>query len=209
MEENKNTVEAYKDLLSAQKEIGVILKEKDNPYFKSKYADINVMLAEVKPKLNAHNWVLLQALTTVDGKLGLRTILVHTNGTKFEDFCPLPETVKAQEAGSAITYFRRYAIQSLLALEADDDDGNVASGKTAAPVAKTFTPAPAAPAPAKGRGRPKKEVGEKPAYPENDSDEIPFETDEEKATRLAKEEAKKNPPAKPAKPADDDLDFIG
>jgi hypothetical protein len=29
--------------------------------------------------------------------------------------------------GSAITYFRRYALQSLFALEAVDDDGNVAS----------------------------------------------------------------------------------
>jgi hypothetical protein len=36
--------------------------------------------------------------------------------------CPLPELADAQKAGSAITYFRRYALQSLLALEAEDDD---------------------------------------------------------------------------------------
>ena len=47
-----------------------------------------------------------------------------------ESQCPLPEVTDAQKAGSAITYFRRYALQSLLALEAEDDDGNTASSKS-------------------------------------------------------------------------------
>ena len=38
----------------------------------------------------------------------------------------LPEISDPQKLGSAITYFRRYTLQSLLALQAEDDDGNKA-----------------------------------------------------------------------------------
>jgi len=44
---------------------------------------------------------------------------------------PLPEAPDAQKYGSAITYFRRYALQSLFLLEAEDDDGNNAVKKPA------------------------------------------------------------------------------
>jgi hypothetical protein len=41
----------------------------------------------------------------------------------------LPEVGKPQEYGSAITYFRRYSLQALLGLMAEDDDGNASSGR--------------------------------------------------------------------------------
>lgn len=127
----------YEKLLEVQKEIGAIKKDSKNPFFKSSYFDINSLLAEVKPVLNKHGLVLTQALTHIDGKLALATTLssserlggaVSGRDLKFDQdiisaTCPLPETTDAQKAGSAITYFRRYALQSLLALEAEDDDG--------------------------------------------------------------------------------------
>jgi hypothetical protein len=120
----------YKKLLKIQKEIGAIKKTETNPYFKSKFFDINVLLETVKPTLNAEGIVLTQALSHVDGKLGLKTTLVDTDtGETIEDVAVLPTLDDPQKAGSAVTYFRRYAIQSLLALEAEDDDGNKASGK--------------------------------------------------------------------------------
>ena len=124
----------YKKLLAIQQEIGAIKKDATNPFFKSKYFDINSLLEQVKPVLNKHGVVLLQGLTSIEGKLALSTRLVTelnaVNDTMVEFICPLPETADAQKAGSAITYFRRYALQSLLALEAEDDDANDASGKT-------------------------------------------------------------------------------
>jgi hypothetical protein len=133
----------YKKLLEIQKEIGAIKKDATNPFYKSKYFDINSLLEQVKPILNKHGVVLLQGLTNIDGKLALETKLISgdynkeldanggtfkgepiINGDTIKYVCPLPETVDAQKAGSAITYFRRYALQSLLALEAEDDDGN-------------------------------------------------------------------------------------
>ncbi len=117
-------------LLEAQKEIGAIKRDNENSFFKGhKYFDINAILREVKPILNKHGLVLIQALDIIGDKNGLSTVLIDsTSGEKIQSGILLPTFAKPQEMGSAITYFRRYAIQSLLALEAEDDDGNVASG---------------------------------------------------------------------------------
>ena len=116
----------YEKLLEVQKEIGAIKKEETNPFFKSKYFDINGLLAAVKPVLNKYGLVLTQGLTHIEGKLALHTAIADVDGenTVIQDTCPIPETTDAQKAGSAITYFRRYALQSLLALEAEDDDAS-------------------------------------------------------------------------------------
>lgn len=133
----------YEKLLKVQMEIGAIKKDSENPLFKSKYFDINSLLAVVKPVLNKHGLVLTQGLTHINGKLALETRLSNVqemiNGLnqpispkldgEIFNISPLPEGLDAQKTGSAITYFRRYALQSLLALEADDDDANYASGK--------------------------------------------------------------------------------
>jgi hypothetical protein len=124
----------YQKLLEAQKKIKSIKKDNDNPFFKSKYFDINSILAEVKPVLNEQGLVLTQALTmSVFGevsKMGIKTQITDAeSGQEIHEFCEIPTGLDAQKTGSAITYFRRYALQSLLALEAEDDDGNVASEK--------------------------------------------------------------------------------
>lgn len=114
-------------LLAIQKAIKPIVKDKANPFFKSKYADINALLAEVKPILNEHSVILLQPTTAT----GLSTILLDadTGDTLAQSEITIPPVQDPQKMGSAITYYRRYALQSLLALEAEDDDGNHASGK--------------------------------------------------------------------------------
>jgi len=120
-------------LLEAQKQIGAIKKDSDNPYFKSKYFDINAILAEVKPKLNALGLVLTQELVTKDGKTGIETAIFDADGgDAFAAFCEIPQGATPQQTGSSITYFRRYALQSMLALEAEDDDANEVSGKRVA-----------------------------------------------------------------------------
>lgn len=137
----------YQKLLEVQKEIGAIKKDNDNPFFKSKYFDINSLLAAVKPVLNKHGLVLTQGLTNLSGPQGDSILALSTKITLAEEnpllkttkegienvfineieyTCPLPSAPDAQKYGSAITYFRRYALQSLLALEAEDDDGQLA-----------------------------------------------------------------------------------
>jgi hypothetical protein len=131
-----------KKLLAIQKEIGAIKKDSENPFFKSKYFDINTLLEQVKPILHKHDVVVTQPLSNIDGKLALKTKLIdcETGEVIDEDICPLPEMPDPQKSGSAITYFRRYALQSLLALEAEDDDANLASTKPKTAPQATITP---------------------------------------------------------------------
>ncbi len=143
------TTSMKEKLLKIQMEIGAIKKDSVNPHFKNRYFDINTLLEVVKPVLNKHGVVLMQGLTTIDSntavRLGIETVLIDTEAvssrgltltgdmaTQISFTCPLPDCADAQKYGSAITYFRRYALQSLLALEAEDDDGNT----TVKPVAK-------------------------------------------------------------------------
>ena len=49
------------------------------------------------------------------------------SGQSVRSCIKLPMLTDPQKVGSAITYFRRYSLQSLLALQTDDDDGNKAS----------------------------------------------------------------------------------
>ena len=120
----------YKKLLEVQKEIGAIHKDSKNPFFKSKYFDINSLLEAVKPVLNKHGIVLLQPLTHIDGHTAIKTILIEAEtGQTIEDTCPITENPDPQKMGSAVTYYRRYSLQSILGLQAEDDDGNKASGK--------------------------------------------------------------------------------
>ena len=108
-----------------QGEIEAITKDATNPYFKSKYFDINSLLAEIKPILQKHGVVILQPLTTVGERSVLRTIIFSADDVNdaIESTVYLPENIDPQKMGSAITYFRRYALQSLLLLQAEDADG--------------------------------------------------------------------------------------
>lgn len=133
----------YQKLFEVQKEIKPIVKDSTNPYFNSQYFDINKIIETVKPILNKANLVVLQPIIVQDNRTALKTVVVDVDsGEQVESVCYLPDNVKPQEMGSAITYFRRYALQSLLFLQAEDDDGNVSSN--AQP--KDFAPRKVAPA---------------------------------------------------------------
>lgn len=112
MEKNLQT-----QLLEFQKEISVIKKDSKNPHFKNTYASLTQILSEVKPVLNKVGVLITQPIT--DGKVG--TVLSFGADT-LVSLIDLPINLTPQQLGSAITYYRRYTLASLLALEIDDDD---------------------------------------------------------------------------------------
>jgi hypothetical protein len=114
-------------LLEFQKRVHAIAKDSTNPFFKSNYFDINKLLEEVKPILNELELVLIQPLKVIDGKNVLTTKLISNDKVIAESEIILPDLQDPQKIGSAITYYRRYSIQSLLLLQAVDDDANLAS----------------------------------------------------------------------------------
>ena len=113
----------YNKLFTLQNELGAISKDATNPFYKSKYFDINSLIGQLKPLLQKHNLVLLQPINNNQ----VRSVIYDLDGGSVESSIELPNNLDAQKLGSAITYFRRYTLTSLLALQAVDDDGNLAA----------------------------------------------------------------------------------
>jgi hypothetical protein len=121
-------MEIYKKLLAAKKELGKISKDSTNPFFKSKYFDVNALLEHVEPILQSHGLLLMQPIE--DGLLVKTVIYDCDSGESVSSEMNLPSLNDPQKIGSAITYYRRYTLQSLLGLQAEDDDANKASRPT-------------------------------------------------------------------------------
>mgnify|MGYP003651190981 CR=1 FL=1 len=111
----------YKQLLEVQKEVGAISKDSKNPFFKSKYFDINKLIEVVNPVLSKHGLVLLQPIE--DNKVYSRLFDAESEKS-VESWLELPNLTDPQKIGSAISYYRRYTLSSLLGLQAEDEDGN-------------------------------------------------------------------------------------
>ena len=117
----------YTKLSAVKKEIGAISKDSTNPFFKSKYFDINGLLKHVEPLLDKNGLLLLQPI--IKGEVFSEIIDVE-NGDSVTSSMLLPNIQDPQKVGSAVTYYRRYTLQSLLGLQAEDDDANAASKAT-------------------------------------------------------------------------------
>jgi hypothetical protein len=102
-----------------QDKIGKLTK--DTKGYNYKYFDINQLLEKVRPLLREEGLVITQPI--LDGYV--TTIIADEKDStqNLQSSIKLPENVEPQKLGSAITYYRRYSLVSLLALEAEDDDG--------------------------------------------------------------------------------------
>lgn len=114
----------YPKLHAAKQKIGKVVKNANNPHFKKSYADINALVESVEPLLIEQGLLLLQPIE--DGVVSTLIIDIET-GDKVESSMRLDTNLNSQQQGSQITYYRRYTLQSLLSLQAEDDDANSAS----------------------------------------------------------------------------------
>lgn len=121
-------------LTKAQAKIGAASKDATNPFFKSHYADLGSVMSVCKGPLLEHGISVLQ-LVGSDGNGGyLETVLLHESGEFISDRMKLVcvKQHDPQAMGSAISYARRYALQSALFIPAVDDDGENAQVHTRA-----------------------------------------------------------------------------
>jgi hypothetical protein len=116
--------ELLKALSNVKKEVGSLSKTETNPFFKSKYFDINSLIQQVDPLLEKYGLLLLQPIE--NGNVISKIYHVET-AESLSSSIILPNLTDPQKLGSAITYYRRYTLQSLLGLQAEDDDANKAS----------------------------------------------------------------------------------
>jgi len=112
----------YSKIAAVKSEIGTLTKKSDNPFYKSKYLELSDLLEAVEPLLHKNGLVLMQPI--VNGEVRSEIYDIET-GEVVISAIKLPEINDPQKLGSAITYFRRYTLQSLLSLQATDDDANI------------------------------------------------------------------------------------
>lgn len=140
-------------MAKAQGQMKGAVKDSANPFFSSKYADLESVWDACREPLSGNGLCVIQTprvkfvgspepyeWTSKGGekRYGVRVVtqvsvvtrLIHTSGQWLQDVTStiLP-TGDAQAVGSAITYLRRYALQSVAGIAPEDDDGNKATGK--------------------------------------------------------------------------------
>jgi hypothetical protein len=131
MNSSPTIVKIASALVKAQSEMSNAVKGSNNPFFKKAYADINAIREAVLPALNLHGITAIQPTTVIDGIDYVETILLHESGEFISSLTRIvvDKVNDAQRHGSGLSYARRYALQSICNIGAEDDDANKATGK--------------------------------------------------------------------------------
>ena len=112
----------------AQSVMGGAHKGANNPFFKSKYADLGAVIEVVREPFFDNGLSYIQFPIEDNGRIGVETILMHVSGEWISNsFTVQLSKQDAQGAGSAITYCKRYGLQAVAGIPSEDDDGNSAS----------------------------------------------------------------------------------
>jgi len=128
--------ELYTALAKAQSEMEVAELNGENPYFKSRYADLSSVVMASRPHLTKNGLsVIQQIIPTSDGQNILHTRLCHASGQWVESrMRVVPPKNDIQTLGSYLTYLRRYTYAAIVGCVTgdEDDDGEVAMADTRA-----------------------------------------------------------------------------
>lgn len=117
-------------LAKAQSQISGAVKDAANPFFKSKYADLESVWQACRKPLTDNGLSVTQTSRYTPDGLMLVTTLLHTSGEWIAGEMPvLVKDNSPQAQGSGLTYARRYALAALVGIYQTDDDGEAAQGR--------------------------------------------------------------------------------
>ena len=129
-----------KALSQAQKEFEPATKDKNNPFYRSRYASISAFLGACRVALSSNNLAVVQRPQATDGTVvSLETVIMHESGEWMSGLIVLRPAAKydpkgkeipvdPQRYGSALKYARRQSLEAMLGLSTEeDDDANAAS----------------------------------------------------------------------------------
>lgn len=134
MKTSESIKEIATALVKAQTNIKAAIKDATNPFFKNKYADLASVIEAVRPHLNTAGICFLQPATSDEHGVSVETVLLHCSGEWISETLHMPVNKQdAQAVGSAITYGRRYGLQSFTGVPSEDDDGEAATRTANAP----------------------------------------------------------------------------
>lgn len=116
-------------LCKAQAKFEGASKDKVNPHFRSKYADLGNVVDAIKEPLAAHGLSFVQVVHDAEAAAKIETIILHSSGEWLScGVTSVPVTKNdAQGYGSAMTYCRRYSLSAAFGIAPEDDDGNAAA----------------------------------------------------------------------------------
>lgn len=127
MQTSDKIAELAAALAKAQGEMSHAAKDRANPAFKARYADLASVLDACRAALAANGIAVIQAVSTAPGWVDVTTRIVHASGEWAECTVGIaPVDGRAHAVGSAITYARRYGLAAMVGVAPDDDDGNAA-----------------------------------------------------------------------------------
>lgn len=116
-------------LVKAKRAFGPALKDKNNPAFRSKYADLGACIEAVDSALLENGIALLQETSEDLTGVTIETVLLHESGEMIRGGKLHVPAAKQdpQGYGSALTYARRYSLMATCGIAPEDDDGNAAT----------------------------------------------------------------------------------
>ena len=123
--------ELAKALIKAQSAMGKLVKDSENPHFKSQYASLNAVIEVAKLELFSAGIAVFEGSVVRDGQTIQQLMLIHSeSGESWHAEFPLicKDPTNPQQLMSCQTYARR-ALWTATAggLAPQDDDGNSAS----------------------------------------------------------------------------------
>lgn len=156
MNHSEQINEIAKALAAVQAELKPVKRDASNPFYKSKYADLEAISEACRELLSRHG-VSVTQIPVMDNNanMAIMTMLLHTSGQWLRGVYPIKPTEEMrtlkkkdtegkvyeeyimvttpQATGSAITYARRYSLAAMVGVvtTGEDDDGNTASNRTA------------------------------------------------------------------------------
>ena len=111
-------------LCKAQSQMGGAVKSADNPFFKSKYADLSSVVQAIKEPFADNGLAYVQFPISTQSAIGVVTRLMHESGEYMEQEYYLPlQKLDAQSAMGLITYARRGSLMAVAGIPAQDLDG--------------------------------------------------------------------------------------
>jgi len=132
MNKSESIAELAAALAIAQGQFDTVVKESNNPFFKSKYADLDTCIDATRPHLSKNGLAIIQMLSGMQNGVTVTTMITHSSGQYISSDFTVYHTPKndkntsmnIQDAGGLATYARRYAYCAALSLAQADDDGN-------------------------------------------------------------------------------------
>ena len=117
----------FSALVNFRDTVSSVKKDANNPFFKSKYADLPSILEVIKDPLKESKLAISHKCKSIEWWFVVVTTLGHAeSGEYMESEFPVFGS-KPQEIGSSISYARRYNLLALLDIPTEDDDGNDAN----------------------------------------------------------------------------------